>query len=164
MLRLTEGPSPDVSLAGLDILLTAASSFLEAGGERGPQGTRRNWARSLTYVQSGSEEKLAAPFLSSGLRFPCPPAPALVLRAAVAAALLRSPPGPLCPFLSPKLPLVLRRLGGSCLWTPLAAVLGVLCSGAAGWSPSLGRTCSQPGLIFDNAFFVVVLYLETFFE
>lgn len=127
----------------------------------------QNWGTSLICMQSGSE--LLAGLLPLFLCFllsltPAPPPPAL---SAVGSAVLFRPPVPV-PFPSPRaasclfLLQVSAALGGSCLLTSLAAFLGLLHSGLAGWSPSL--RCTLPGHVLVTPLLWWFCTLKTFYE
>lgn len=56
----------------------------------------------------------------------------------------------------------LCRPGGSCLLTSLAAFLGLLRSGLAGWSPSL--RCTLPGHVLVTPLLLLFCTLRSFYE
>lgn len=174
---LVEGPSLDVSLACLDtfMMALALSGSLVSGGrwQASPQGNQRNWPWSWCRIgdypssacRVAQRRTYPASFLCSWCIswFPSTPACCPVLRVVASAPLLQPP--------SPKAAGSLFLLCFSATWGLLSPdLLG--CSpgdavlreprafpGVAG-SPPLRLTL--PGHVFDNTFFVVVLYLENF--
>lgn len=174
-----EGPSLDVSSASLDIFMMAlALSGSLVPGRRwwasspGPAGELdlalvQNWGTSLIFMQNGSEQLagLLPLFLCFLLSF-TPPTP----HSAECGDLCSPPVQASCPcalffpencqlFIPPS---GLCRPGGSCLLTSLAAFLGLLRSGLAGWSPSL--RCTLPGHVLVTPLLLLFCTLRSFYE